>query len=81
MNEEHADIVRRLIEESSLGTEGATTLRARTTRRAVVDFRRRRAESADCDRFGANLAKPTVTTCGDAYSHPVEQSSTQGEWP
>jgi hypothetical protein len=34
------DIVRRLIEESSLGTEGASALRARTARHTVAAFDR-----------------------------------------
>ncbi len=66
-SEEHVDAVRRLIEESSLGTEGAKALRTRTDRRAVTDFRRRRAESVDCGSLAD--AEPDRAGVDDADRH------------
>jgi hypothetical protein len=66
-SEDRLNTVRRLIEESSLGTEGAKALRARTPRDAVMGFFRRCVAS---DGGSLGELEPIRIQVGDA-SVPV----------
>jgi hypothetical protein len=78
-SEDRLETVRRLIEESSLGTEGARTLRARTTPAVIAELRRRRGESANQD--GVDQREPGHACIAEDTGRPAfpgDSSSHQG---